>query len=72
MMRMKNRRMKRRKETKKKMKEKETKTKNPMLRQGDWHGHKGVGAFKSSQQAYDTMHIGDPQQAAKLQSESRK
>ena len=28
--------------------------------QGDWHGHKGVGAFKSSQQAYDTLHIGDP------------
>ena len=26
--------------------------------QGDWHGHKGVGPFKTSQQAYDTMHIG--------------
>jgi arylsulfatase A-like enzyme len=50
----------------------ETGLKNPMLTQGDWHGHKGVGPFKSSQQAYDTFHIGDPAQAAKLQSESRK
>jgi arylsulfatase A-like enzyme len=52
--------------------EKETGLSNPIHHQGDWHGHKGVGAFKSSQQAYATMHIGDPQQAAKLQSESRK
>ena len=44
---------------------------NPMLNQGDWHGHEGVGAFKSSQQAYDTMHIGDPNQAASLQARSR-
>jgi arylsulfatase A-like enzyme len=44
---------------------------NPMLNQGDWHGKAGVGAFKSSQQAYDTLHIGDPNQAAKLQAESR-
>jgi arylsulfatase A-like enzyme len=47
--------------------QKQTKITNPMLHQGDWHGHKGVGAFKSSQQAYDTLHIGDPGQAAKLQ-----
>jgi len=40
---------------------------NPIHHQGDWHGHEGVGAFKTSQQAYDTMHIGDPTQAAKLQ-----
>ncbi len=52
--------------------EKETGLPNPMHHQGDWHGHKGVGAFKTSQQAYDTMHIGDPKQAAKLQAESRK
>ena len=51
--------------------EKETGLPNPIHHQGDWHGHKGVGAFKSSQQAYDTMHIGDPTQAAKLQAESR-
>ncbi|MEP7358910.1 MAG: sulfatase, partial [Anaerolineales bacterium] len=52
--------------------EKETGLPNPINHQGDWHGHKGVGAFKTSKQAYETMHIGDPQQAAKLQSESRK
>ena len=51
---------------------KETGLENPMLTQGDWHGIKGVGPFKSSQQAYDSFHIGDPTQAAKLQAESRK
>lgn len=44
---------------------------NPMLTQGDWHGHAGVGPFKTSRQAYDTMHIGDPKQAARLQAKSR-
>jgi arylsulfatase A-like enzyme len=52
--------------------EKETGLTNPIHNQGDWHGHKGVGSFQSSQQAYDTLHIGDPLQAARLQSESRK
>jgi len=52
--------------------ENETGLKNPIHHQGNWHGHKRVGAFKSSQQAYDTLHIGDPKQAARLQSESRK
>ena len=51
--------------------EAETGLPNPMLTQGDWHGHKGVGAFTSSRQAYDTMHIGDPNQAATLQAKSR-
>lgn len=51
--------------------EKETNLPNPMHTQGDWHGHEGVGPFKSSQQAYDTMHIGDPNQAATLQAKSR-
>ncbi|MCC6456630.1 MAG: sulfatase [Caldilineaceae bacterium] len=51
--------------------EAETGLPNPIYNQGDWHGHEGVGAFKSSQQAYDTMHIGDPAQAAKLQARSR-
>ena len=50
----------------------ETGLPNPIMHQGDWHGHEGVGAFKTSQQAYDTLHIGDPTQAAKLQAESRK
>jgi arylsulfatase A-like enzyme len=49
----------------------ETGLENPMLTQGDWHGKEGVGAFKTSQQAYDTLHIGDPNQAARLQAESR-
>lgn len=47
--------------------EEETGLPNPMHHQGDWHGHEGIGAFKTSQQAYDTLHIGDPNQAAKLQ-----
>ena len=51
--------------------EAETGLPNPIHNQGDWHGHEGVGPFKSSQQAYDTMHIGDPNQAARLQSRSR-
>ena len=52
--------------------EQETGLPNPIHHQGDWHGHEGVGAFQSSQQAYDTLHIGDPTQAAKLQAEARK
>ena len=52
--------------------EKETGLPDPIFHQGDWHGHAGVSAFKTSQQAYDTLHIGDPKQAAKLQAESRK
>lgn len=52
--------------------EAETNLDNPITHQGDWHGHEGVGAFKTSQQAYDTLHIGSIGQAAKLQAESRK
>jgi len=51
--------------------ESETGKPNPMHHQGDWHGEEGVGPFKTSQQAYDTLHIGDPTQAAKLQAKSR-
>ncbi|MGC9520302.1 MAG: sulfatase family protein [Anaerolineae bacterium] len=47
--------------------EEETGLPNPIYHQGDWHGHEGVGAFKTSQQAYDTLHIGSARQAAKLQ-----
>lgn len=47
--------------------EAETGKPNPMHHQGDWHGHEGVGAFKTSQQAYDTLHIGTASQAARLQ-----
>ena len=52
--------------------EAETGFANPMLTQGDWHGQDGVGAFKSSQQAYDTLYIGDLDEAIRLQAESRK
>jgi len=57
--------------------EKETGKRNPMLTQPNWHGHldksKGIGrAFTSSQQAYDTFHIGDPTAAAKLQAADKK
>ena len=51
--------------------EKETGFKNPMLTQGDWHGIDGVGPFKTSKQAYNTMHIGDPGEAARLQAKGR-
>ncbi len=52
--------------------EAETGLPNPMLTQGDWHGKAGVGAFTSSQQAYDTLYIGDLDEAIRLQAESRK
>ncbi len=51
--------------------EAETGLPNPMLTQGDWHGHAGVGAFTTSQQAYDTMHIGNVGAAVRLQAKSR-
>ena len=51
--------------------EAETGLTNPIMTQGDWHGHKGVGPFKSSEQAYNTMHIGDAGAAARLQAKSR-
>ena len=51
--------------------EAETGLPNPIHHQGDWHGHAGVGAFTSSQQAYDTLYIGDLKEAVKLQAESR-
>ena len=41
---------------------------NPMHTNLLWHGHEEIGGpFTSSQQAYDTMHIGDPGMAARLQ-----
>src|SRR5688572_26536288 len=52
-----------------KRRERETGVKNPMHRQGDWHGHKGVGAFRSSKQAYETLHIGDVGAAKRLQAD---
>ncbi|MAF64054.1 MAG: sulfatase [Planctomycetes bacterium] len=64
--------LRRRMETFIQKRQKQTRTTNPMLTQGDWHGHTGLGPFKTSQQAYDTLHIGDPKTAARLQSKSRK
>jgi arylsulfatase A-like enzyme len=46
--------------------EKETGRTNPMGRNLNWHGA-GCGPFKTSQQAYDTMHIGSPGAAQALQ-----
>lgn len=51
--------------------EAETGLPNPIHHQGDWHGQQGVGAFTSSQQAYDTLYIGDASQARRLQAKSR-
>jgi arylsulfatase A-like enzyme len=50
--------------------EQETGLPNPIYHQGAWWGDKGP--FASSQEAYDTMHIGDPAQAARLQAGDKK
>jgi arylsulfatase A-like enzyme len=48
--------------------ESETGMTNPMATNLNWHGEKEHnGPFTSSQQAYDTLHIGDPGAAARLQ-----
>ncbi len=52
--------------------QRQTGLENPMLTQGDWHGIKGVGPFKSSRQAYDSLYIGDPAVARRLQAKARK
>ena len=46
--------------------EKETGRRNPIYTNLNWHG-KGCGPFKTSQQAYDGMHIGSPGAAKSLQ-----
>ena len=54
--------------------EKETGRTNPMYTNLNWHGSAGghEGPFESSQQAYDCMHIGDPEAAKKLQAKGAK
>jgi len=52
--------------------EAETGLENPIYNQGDWHGHEGIGSFKTSQQAYDTLYIGGVTEARRLQAESRR
>ena len=50
--------------------ERETGRTNPMATNLDWHG-KGCGPFQTSQQAYDTLHIGSPKAAQALQAKQR-
>ena len=45
---------------------------NPIYHQPGWHGMSDVAYFTSSQQAYDTLHIGSPKTAQKLQAKGRK
>ena len=53
--------------------EKATGRKNPMYLNVNWHGVKSQnGPFESSQQAYDTLHIGSVGAANKLQAGKRK
>jgi arylsulfatase A-like enzyme len=49
--------------------EKETGRPNPMVTNLNWHGGAGghKGPFESSDQAYNSLHIGDPVMAARLQ-----
>ncbi len=47
--------------------ERETGKSNPMHNQPHWHGNQTIAYFESSQQAYDTLHIGDPKVAQRLQ-----
>jgi arylsulfatase A-like enzyme len=49
--------------------EAETGREAPIKSNVNWHGNSGgvVGPFTSSQQAYDSLYIGGPQQAAQLQ-----
>ena len=44
---------------------------NPMETNLDWHGQ-GCGPFKTSEQAYETLHIGDPEAARRLQADRAK
>jgi arylsulfatase A-like enzyme len=46
---------------------KETGKANPMCNQPGWHSVPGIDYFESSQQAYDSLHIGDPKAAQRLQ-----
>lgn len=50
--------------------EKETGRRNPIYTNLDWHGL-GCGPFKTSQQAYDSMHIGDVGAAKALQEKNK-
>ena len=51
--------------------EKATGVSNPMFTNLQWHGTDHKGAFKSSQQAYDGLHIGSVRKADRLQARGR-
>lgn len=51
--------------------EKETGRTNPMYTNLNWHGM-GCGPFKTSEQAYTTLHIGTPKAAQELQDKDKK
>ncbi|MGI5877791.1 MAG: sulfatase [Christensenellales bacterium] len=50
--------------------EKETGRTNPMYTNLNWHGHGEGGPFRSSDEAYNTLHIGDPEAARRLQAQA--
>jgi len=52
--------------------EKQSGNPDPVLNQPGWHGKRDIDYFQSSQQAYDTLHIGDAAAAKRLQAKSRK
>ena len=52
--------------------EAETGLSNPIHHQPGWHGKEGIDYFNSSQQAYDTLHIGSASQARRLQAQQAK
>ena len=49
----------------------ETGMDTPIHNQGDWHGHEGIGPFKSSEQAYNTLRLLDASAAKRLQEKAR-
>jgi hypothetical protein len=51
--------------------EKQTGRTNPIYTNLGWHGH-GDEPFKSSDEAYNTMYIGSPKTAQKLQAKDAK
>jgi len=53
------------------LRKKETEMDSPIYDQGDWHGSEGVGSFKSSEQAYKSLYLGDAGMAKRLQEKSR-
>ena len=52
--------------------EKQTGRPNPIHNQPNWHGNQSVDYFTSSQEAYDTLHIGDADHAKRLQEKEAK